>query len=111
FQKTEVVRLGSQEISWGTVSFSQILEEKEFSDPKAASRRKKAKKGPSIPEIDLHLESILPPDLHLEDYQKLPYQLDYARDQVEKAMAHRTPRIILIHGKGDGILRTELGYL
>jgi|SRR5690554_3773908 len=111
FHKTEVVRLGSQEISWGTVSFSKILEEKEFKNQKTPSRKRKGKKGPSIPEIDLHLESIVPADLHLEDYQKLPFQLDFARDQLEKAMEHRTPKIIFIYGKGDGILKTELGYL
>lgn len=111
FYKKEVVLLGSHEISWGAVSFSRVLEEKEFKDPGRPRRKKKGKKGPSVPEIDLHLESIVPADLHLEDYEKLPFQLDFARDQLEKAMEKRTPRIIFIHGKGDGILKTELGYL
>ena len=111
FYKSEVVRLDSHEITWGAVPFSRVLQEKEFNEPKIPSKRKKGKKRPSVPEIDLHLESIVPADLHLEDYEKLPFQLDFARDQLEKAMQNRTPKVIFIHGKGDGILKTELGYL
>lgn len=111
FNKSEVVKLGSHEISWGSVPFSRVLKEKEFNELRTPPKKKKSKKGPLVPEIDLHLESIVPPEVHLEDYEKLPFQLDFARDQLEKAMNNRTPRIIFIHGKGDGILKTELGYL
>lgn len=106
----EVVKLDSEEIFWGPVPLSSILKEKE-EQKKQKKRRKSGKREEYILEVDLHLEAILPSDTYLEHYQKLPFQLNVARERLEKAMENRIPRMVFIHGKGDGVLKTELSYL
>lgn len=110
YDKREVVKLDSEEIFWGPVPLSRILRDKE-DQKKQKKPRKSGKREAYILEVDLHLEAILPSDTYLEHYQKLPFQLNVARERLEKAMEDRIPRMVFIHGKGDGILRTELNYL
>lgn len=111
FGESEVVKLESEEIFQGPVPLSSILKEKEDKKPEPKKGRRSNKKGVHILEVDLHLEAIMPPGLYLEDYQKLPYQLNFARERLEKAMDDRIPKMVFIHGKGDGILEVELSYL
>jgi hypothetical protein len=47
----------------------------------------------------------------MEKFDILTLQLDTARRQLEFAIIKRIPRIVFIHGVGEGILRTELEYL
>lgn len=111
FDQSEVVKLEAEDIFRGPVPLSSILKEKEEIKPKLNRARKSNKKGMHILEVDLHLEAIMPAGLYLEDYQKLPYQLNFARERLEKAMDDRIPKMVFIHGKGDGILEVELSYL
>lgn len=72
-------------------------------------RSAKREKGqPKVPEFDLHLEKMLDhyPDLHKNN--ALNYQLEYAKMQLVRAIANKTPRIIFIHGVGQGILKQQL---
>lgn len=110
YHKREVVKLDTEEIFWGPVPISSILRDKE-DQKKQKKARKSGKRETYILEVDLHLEAILPSDTYLEHYQKLPFQLNVARERLEKAMEDRIPRMVFIHGKGDGVLRTELNYL
>lgn len=71
----------------------------------------KGKKKQNTPVIDLHFG-------HLEGYNKslpknkiLPLQLSEAMKACENILASGGDRIILIHGKGEGKLETELKKL
>lgn len=108
YDKREVVKLDSEAIFYGPIP-SSILKDKEAQ--RNQKPRKSRKREEYVLEVDLHLEAILPSDMYLEHYQKLPFQLNVARERLEKAMADRIPRMVFIHGKGDGILKTELYYL
>jgi len=56
-------------------------------------------------EIDLHYYD----DRYTnENYQILQKQMSACRSFVQKAIRNKTKRIVLIHGKGEGVLKTEI---
>lgn len=59
-------------------------------------------------EIDLHLEELVEFPTRLEDWQKLYTQINHAKKCIEAAQSENIPRIVFIHGKGTGVLKTEL---
>lgn len=62
-------------------------------------------------EVDLHLEELVEFPTRLEDWQKLYTQLQHVKKCIEAAQNEKISRIIFIHGKGTGVLKTELRNL
>ncbi len=104
-----------------SVSPNEIIKKKEFLidskpiAPKAVDipRRKKSPpaKVDATPVVDLHFHEIYPTDEGLTNFQKLNMQLDYALNQIERAKQNKIRSIVFIHGKGAGVLRSELRAL
>lgn len=59
-------------------------------------------------EIDLHLEELVEFPNKLEDWQKLHTQIQHVKKCLHAAFDEKVRRIVFIHGKGTGVLRTEL---
>ncbi|WKW45813.1 DNA mismatch repair protein MutS [Myroides sp. JBRI-B21084] len=72
---------------------------------------KKSKKEEFTLEIDLHIEKLVKNFKHLTNFDILNIQIDTARHQLEFAITRRIPKIVFIHGMGEGVLKTELEYL
>ncbi len=64
--------------------------------------------GSALIEIDLHIEELVEHPELLEPYQKLQKQMQRVKDCIEEARYKKISTLIFIHGKGKGILRTEL---
>jgi dsDNA-specific endonuclease/ATPase MutS2 len=64
--------------------------------------------GSLMIEIDLHIEELVKYPERLEPYQKLQKQLQCVKDCIEAARHKKISTLIFIHGKGTGVLRTEL---
>jgi CTP:phosphocholine cytidylyltransferase-like protein len=47
----------------------------------------------------------------MSNHDMLTLQLDTARRQLEFAIKKRIPKIVFIHGVGEGVLKLELEYL
>lgn len=76
------------------------------------SRTKNTKKGSQvILEVDLHAEQLTKDHKRMQAYEILELQLDTAKRQVDFAIRKRIPKLILIHGVGAGVLRSELEFL
>lgn len=63
------------------------------------------------PTIDLHIESLHPDHKSLTPEMILPYQINKCKAHVEKAISLYAPTIVIIHGKGTGLLRQEVAHL
>lgn len=72
---------------------------------------KKSKKGEIILEVDLHIEKLVKNFKHMNNFDILNIQVDTARGQLEFAIKNRIPKIVFIHGMGEGVLKSELEYL
>ena len=69
----------------------------------------KVEKG--IPEFDLHIEKLVKNKNGLTNFDILTIQLDTAKRHVEFAVKNRIPKIVFIHGVGEGILKAELDFM
>jgi dsDNA-specific endonuclease/ATPase MutS2 len=58
--------------------------------------------------IDLHFHEIYHTDRGLSNFDKLSYQLDFALDKINQARKNKKRSIVFIHGKGSGVLKSEL---
>lgn len=63
------------------------------------------------PEYDLHIEKLIKNHHRLDQADILSIQTDNARFHVEHALRNRIPKIVLIHGVGEGVLKQELEYM
>ncbi len=93
------------------------------SDIEAVIKEKETKKRRNTPAIkpkerhapkftvDLHIHHLTDSTKHMTNFDMLNLQLDTARRQLEFAIKKRIPKIVFIHGVGEGILRQELETL
>jgi dsDNA-specific endonuclease/ATPase MutS2 len=86
---------------------------KEKAIPKARSfvkERKDKQEGP-VPEFDLHIEKLVQNKRGMSNYDILTLQSETAKRHIEFAIRNRIPKIVFIHGVGEGVLKAELDFL
>jgi dsDNA-specific endonuclease/ATPase MutS2 len=93
------------------------------SDIEAVKQEKASKKRTAIPtvkpkerhapkfEVDLHIHHLTNSTRSMSNYDMLNLQLDTATRQLEFAIRKRIPKIVFIHGVGEGVLKQELETL
>ena len=69
---------------------------------------KKAKRQRDEHIIDLHLEALPTNGSGMTDVEKHQYQLRFFRMQMQQHLRQRGRRVVIIHGKGNGVLRNEV---
>ena len=114
FESSELIRSNSE------TRIEQALHD---SDIEAIKREKETKKRTFTPtlkpkerhapkfEVDLHIHHLTKSSRGMSNYDMLNLQLDTARGQLEFAIRKRIPKIVFIHGVGEGVLRQELETL
>lgn len=93
------------------INLSEVSKEKE--EPKARSfvKERKDKREIPAPEFDLHIEKLVPNKRGMSNYDILTLQTETAKRHIEFAIRNRIPKIVFIHGVGEGILKAELDFL
>lgn len=114
FSEKELIRIEASEEflqNVATSNFSSAKKEKE--QPKARSfvKEKKSKKDEFVLEIDLHIEKLVPNKRGMSNYDILTLQTETVKRQIDFAIRNRIPRIVFIHGVGEGVLKAELDFL
>lgn len=90
---------------------SQVISEKEVAKPKYINKEKKNKKEIPPPEFDLHIEKLVKSYKAMNNYDILTLQLETAKRHIEFAIRNRIPKIVFIHGVGEGVLKSDLDFL
>lgn len=86
----------------------EALSQKEIpSKPGPTVKRPKDRLPPPMI-VDLHIEKLSKNHRRLDAQDILILQSDTARSQLEWAIRKRLPRLILIHGVGEGVLKDEV---
>ncbi len=88
-----------------------IAKEKEIPKPRSFVKERKNKPYFSAPEFDLHIEKLVPNHRGMSNYDILTLQSETAKRHLDFAIRNRIPKIVLIHGVGEGILKAELDFL
>lgn len=110
FKSNELIKIGESTMN---ISFNknQVIGEKEIAKPNYTNREKKSKKEIPVPEFDLHIEKLVKNHKSMSNYDILTKQLDTAKYHIEFAIKNRIPKIVFIHGVGEGILKSDLDFL
>ncbi len=92
-------------------NFNDIKKEKAIPKPPSFVKEKKNRHEGPVPEFDLHIEKLVKSKHGLSNYDILTIQTDTAKRHIEFAIANRIPKIVFIHGVGEGVLKSELDFL
>lgn len=93
------------------INIGEIVKEKEIPKPRSFVKERKEKHEISAPEFDLHIEKLVPNKRGMSNYDILTLQSETAKRHIEFAIRNRIPKIVFIHGVGEGILKSELDFL
>lgn len=93
------------------INVNEITKEKEIPKPRSFVKEKKSKHEIPAPEFDLHIEKLVPNKRGMSNYDILTLQTETAKRHIEFAIRNRIPKIVFIHGVGEGVLKSELDFL
>ncbi|MGV3459470.1 MAG: Smr/MutS family protein [Flavobacterium sp.] len=114
FNVSELVKIqDTSELSsvFSGKSLSAVLREKEEPKKRSFVKEKKSRKDDIVLEIDLHIEKLVKKKGGMSNYDILTLQAETARRQLDFAIANRIPKVVFIHGVGEGVLKAELEFL
>ena len=95
----------------GSYNLNTAIKEKEIPKPRNFVKEKKSKQEIGVPECDLHIEKLVKNFRSMNNYEILTVQTETAKRHIEFAIKNRIPKIVFIHGVGEGILKAELDFL
>jgi ABC-type proline/glycine betaine transport system ATPase subunit len=84
-------------------SLSEVLKDKK--EPE-----KRNKKEEFVLEIDLHIEKLVPHFRGMSNFDILNIQMDTVKHKLEFAIKNRLPKLVFIHGVGEGVLKSEIEF-
>lgn len=92
-------------------NLTEIRKIKEEPVRRPAPAPKKVKGEIPPPEFDLHIEKLAKNFRSMSNYDILTLQTETAKRHVDFAIRNRIPKIVLIHGVGEGVLKAELDFM
>ncbi len=113
YAENELIKIGETQSEIAKKSFISFDVSEKIDYQKGKNKTKIKRKKESIPpmEVDLHINKLIKSSRGMDNYDMLTLQMDTAKHKLEFAIRNRIPRIVFIHGVGEGVLKEELGFL
>jgi dsDNA-specific endonuclease/ATPase MutS2 len=111
YNSNELIKIGSSDEMTFNFNKSSVISEKEVARPNYINKEKKSKKEVPVPEFDLHIEKLVKNYKHMNNFDILTIQTETAKRHIEFAIRNRIPKIVFIHGVGEGVLKSELDFI
>ena len=114
FFVNELVKINnSNELSgfFSTQSLGSVLKDKEEPKKRSFVKEKRSRKDEFVLEVDLHIEKLVPSKRGMSNYDILTLQMETAKRQLDFAIKNRMPKVVFIHGVGEGVLKAELDFM
>ena len=114
FAANELIKIGETANLMDSIkgiNINEISKEKEIPKARSFVKEKKDKFEIAAPEFDLHIEKLVPNKRGMSNYDILTLQSETAKRHIEFAFRNRIPKIVFIHGVGEGVLKSELDFL
>lgn len=96
---------------FSTQSLTSVLKDKEAPKKRSFVKEKKSRKDEFVLEVDLHIEKLVPSKRGMSNYDILTLQIETAKRQLDFAIKNRMPKVVYIHGVGEGVLKADLDFL
>ena len=90
--------------SYGTHFYTKDIQENK-------SSVSKQKRSQSVLKIDLHIELLTDNFQYMDNFEIVQIQLDVCQKKVEYALNSNYQKLIIIHGIGTGVLKSEIHKL
>ena len=114
FFVSELVKINASSVLSGffsTQSLTSVLKDKEAPKKRSFVKEKKSRKDEFVLEVDLHIEKLVPSKRGMSNYDILTLQIETAKRQLDFAIKNRMPKVVFIHGVGEGVLKADLDFL
>ena len=114
FFVNELVKINnSNQLSgfFSTQSLGSVLKDKEEPKKRSFVKEKRSRKDEFVLEVDLHIEKLVPSKRGMSNYDILTLQMETAKRQLDFAIKNRMPKVVFIHGVGEGVLKAELDFM
>ena len=114
FFVNELVKINnSNELSgfFSAQSLGSVLKDKEEPKKRSFVKEKRSRKDEFVLEVDLHIEKLVPSKRGMNNYDILTLQMETAKRQLDFAIKNRMPKVVFIHGVGEGVLKAELDFM
>ncbi|WP_396157319.1 Smr/MutS family protein [Flavobacterium sp.] len=111
FKRNELIKIEKGDTMNFSFNKNQLIGEKEVTKPNYVNKEKKNKRELPVPEFDLHIEKLVKNYKAMNNYDILTKQLDTAKYHIDFAIRNRIPKIVFIHGVGEGVLKSDLDFL
>lgn len=114
FEESELILVSSKKAfdnAIYNVDIESVKKEKEVPKRKMAQSVKPKERHIPKFEVDLHIHQLTDSTKGMTNFDMMNLQLDTARRQLEFAIRKRIPKMVFIHGVGEGVLRQELETL
>lgn len=102
--ESKLVKTGTE-----TFTFSGIADAKAGKTEKKKNHIKgKTHTDEFVLVVDLHIEKLVKSPRGMSNYDILSLQLDTAKHKLEFSIQKRFPKVVLVHGVGDGVLKADI---
>lgn len=91
-------------------SLSEVLKDKKEPIKRSFAKEKKSKKEEFVMEVDLHIEKLVKHFKGMSNFDILNIQMDTVKHKLEFAIKNRLPKMVYIHGVGEGVLKSEIEF-
>jgi dsDNA-specific endonuclease/ATPase MutS2 len=112
FKTSELVKIDVEQhqlTKFSDINNALFQEKATIHQPKKSHFKQEKKE--IILEVDLHINQLTKSSKGLDNFDMLNLQLDTAKRKIEYALSKRIPKVVFIHGVGEGVLKSELHYL
>jgi dsDNA-specific endonuclease/ATPase MutS2 len=104
FQENQLVKIGTEDYHFKGLAHAKSLKE----DKKKTYNTKKKHTDEFVLVVDLHIEKLVKSKHGMSNYDILSLQLDTAKHKLDFSIQKRFPKVVLVHGVGDGVLKADI---
>ncbi|MFY0629684.1 MAG: DNA mismatch repair protein MutS [Flavobacteriaceae bacterium] len=112
FDKSELVVIEKEQYELSKYSdISNSLFQQKVQETNQKGKRFKKQESEVVLEVDLHIHQLVKKTRGMDNFDMLSLQIETAKRKLEYAISKKIPKVIFIHGVGEGVLKNELIYL
>lgn len=104
FQESQLVKIGTEPYNFNGLAHAKSLKE----EKKKTYQRGKKQTNEFVLVVDLHIEKLVKSKHGMSNYDILTLQLDTAKHKLDFSIQKRFPKVVLVHGVGDGVLKEDI---